>query len=136
MRGLLSWQFVCSTFAHEFRYARPRMDECFNILHIRRMNTFSRLTVFHFIQLCDMYSLMGIVFIMLIQLWMIWLNWSSVGQVLTILVTFRRLAADGSAFVQLIFYQFGLSICRGIAACCTRHPLTLTLSICIREELI
>lgn len=31
------------------------MDECFNILHIRRMNTFSRLTVFHFIQLCDIF---------------------------------------------------------------------------------
>lgn len=52
-RGLLSWQFACSTFAHEFRCADLRIDECFNILHIRRMNSFSQLTVFHFIQLFD-----------------------------------------------------------------------------------
>lgn len=52
-RGSLSWQFACSTFAHEFRCADLRIDECFNILHIRRMNSFSQLTVFHFIQLFD-----------------------------------------------------------------------------------
>lgn len=57
--------FVCSALPW-IPVCEPRIDECFNILHIRRMNTFSQLTVFHFIQLCDTFLCsLGVVFVKL-----------------------------------------------------------------------